>query len=361
MWRRSLAVLAAIVLAFASAGSVPAAAAHAVTITFPPPVADYYSPFGGPATITIAVDPGDTDEIFTARLRPSGGAVIASTSIAVLNEDVDGLVTKSFTWPALSVPTLTQYDVTVSRDGAPVATESFFLRPRLVRLTGVAPNPFFPWIDDGYKDTTTVTFDLEAPADAAAHVFRPRSNGKCCGSRVLIEDIGSLDAGTNVWDWDGRDQGGSNLAAGDHFVKIRADDGTRTPATSRPWKVTIRRSYRATATRSKLARAYHHVGSSSSIVLGGGCLIYVSGGNLHVLCQGGKISVSWRWALDDDERIVSQRFGLESSTQDCPRSIRSTAHTKHGSSFTVAEDLPGSRALCTLSTAKITYSYPVRS
>jgi hypothetical protein len=362
MAKRSIAVLALAVLALVFLGATPALAAHTVEITFPPPTAEYYSPFDGPATITITVDPGDTDATFTARLKDPDGELVAKTTIGVLNEDADGFVTKNLSWPALSVTTLTQYTVSVSRDGSVVATESFFLHPKLVRITGATPNPFFPWIDDGYRDTTTVAFRLEAQADATALVYRARANGTCCGTRVLMQDAGSaLDPGANTWEWDGRDQDGANLPKGTYFVKIKADDGAVAPATSVPKKVTIKRTYRTTATRSKPARSYHHVGPSSPLVLGGACLSYVSAGDLQILCQGAKISVFWTWRLDDDEWIVGQRFVVESTPSDCPRSIRSSAHTRHGSSFTVTENLAGSRGLCTISTAKITYSYPVAS
>ena len=61
--------------------------------------------------------------------------------------------------------------------------ESFQLRPPLAIITGATPNPFLPWIDDGYKDETRIRFTLAADVqDAEARVFKANSSGKCCGS-----------------------------------------------------------------------------------------------------------------------------------------------------------------------------------
>jgi hypothetical protein len=86
----------------------------------------------------------------------------------------------------------------------------------------------------------------------------------------------------------------------------------------------------------------------------------VDNGNLRVLCQGGKVSVYWRWALSSDERIVSAGVVVE-TTQDCPSSIRSTGHSVHESTFTMTEDLAGALGDCRLVTTKIKYSYPKQS
>ena len=72
------------------------------------------------------------------------------------------------------------YVVAVYRNGnLQVASESFFLHPRLAVITGATPNPFLPWIDDGYKDETRIRFTLAADVhDAEARVFKANSSGK---------------------------------------------------------------------------------------------------------------------------------------------------------------------------------------
>jgi hypothetical protein len=124
--------------------------------------------------------------------------------------------------------------------------------------------------------------------------------------------------------------------------------------------VSIARTYRATGTKSKKASAYHHVGPVTALVLGGDCIVFRNDGTLQILCQGGKVSVYWRWGLSTDERIERASFGLE-TLEGCPRSIRRTGHTNHESSFTMNEDLVGASGDCHLVTARITYSYPKAS
>jgi hypothetical protein len=361
MRKRTLALTGSVAVGLTLLTAVPAAAAHTVTIAFPGGNSEFYSPFAGPATVTFTIDPSDVDDTFAIRLRPTGGSVIHSESVFVNAEDPSGTKVVDFDWPALSVANATQYDVAVYRDGAAVAVQSFFLRPKLVRITDVSPDPFLPWIDDGYKDTTTVSFSLATDADAEARVFQATGTGKCCSTLVLSDTSGlsSLSAGANTWTWDGQGSGtyAGNLPKGEYYIRIWADDGALGSAISNPFKVTLARTYREKATKSKPARNFHHQGPSTATALGGGCLTYISVDNLVILCQSGKMSVYWRWGLGSDEKIVNQSFVLESSNEDCPRKIRSTSHTKHESAFTVNEDLADFRALCALSTAKITYSY----
>ena len=304
----------------------------------------------------MTVDPFDADDTVTARLRPTGKKAIASRDFFVDNDDPDGTKVVSFGWSGISVTTATQYDVVVFRDGKRVAIESFFLHPKLARLTDIRPDPFLPWIDDGHKDTTKVSFTLAADAITEARVFAATSGGRCCAARVLTEPLGSRLAGANTWTWDGRGDNGKNLAKGDYFVKIRADDGAIGSAISNAMKVTIARTYRTTTTKSKPARNYHHLGPSSPTVLGGACLTLISSGNLLIICQGGAMSVYWRWGLKTSERIVGQSVVLD-GTEGCPRRIRSTAHTKHQSEFRVVENIDNFGATCSLSIARITYSY----
>ena len=359
--RRFLALTGSAALAIALLTAMPASAAHTVTIEFPGGNSEFYSPFEGPATVTFTIDPSDVDDTFALRLRPTNGSVVHSETVFVDAQDPSGSKVVAFDWPALSVSNAKQYDVAVYRDGAAVAVQSFFLRPKLVEITDIKPDPFLPWIDDGYRDTTTVSFSLAADADAEAKVFKATNSGACCGAQVHADAAGlaGLSAGENTWVWDGQGSGGfaGNLPKGAYYVRIWADDGAIASAISKPMKVTIARNYRAKATKSKPARRYHHLGPSSSTALGGGCLTYESVGNLVVLCQGGKMSVYWRWGLSSAERIVKQSFVIDSTAEDCPRSIRSTSHSKHESVFSVNDNKSNFRILCSLSTARITYSY----
>jgi hypothetical protein len=339
----------------------PAAASHTVLIEFPGGSGEFYSPFSGPATIRFTIDPTDFDATFSLRLRPAGGTAVHTETAFVDAQDADGTKVVAFDWPAVLVNNPRTYEVVVYRSGGPlVQSESFLLRPRLVTITSVSPTPFFPWIDDLYKDETHVRLALAADAAAEARVYRPKTTGKCCGALVRNDGLGNLSAGDNSWDWDGRNNNGDNLAKGNYFVRVLADDGSVAPVLSKATKVAIARTYRATKTKSKTASAYHHVGPVTPLVLGGGCIVFGSNGNLQVLCQGARVSVYWGWGLSSVERIERASFVLD-TVEGCPRSIRRTRHTKHVSSFTMNEDLVGASGDCHLVTAKITYSYPKAS
>jgi hypothetical protein len=351
----------AIALAVGLLNSVPASAAYGVAIEFPNYAGEFYSPFGGPATISFTFDGADPDATFEARLRPVGGTKIASKQILI---DPDGQTSPravSFSWPALSVTSDRAYQVVVYRDGVVRASESFLLRPPLVKVTGATPNPFFPWIDDGYKDTTTVKFKLQAAADAQARVYRATTSGGCCGPVILDESLEHEPSGLHTWAWDGQGQGAygaaGNRPKGNYFVRIRADDGTTAPMLSKPFKVQIKRTYRATATKSKPAMQYHHRSAATPLVTGGDCYVTVEVDNLRVICQGAKINVYWRWGLNDAQRIERASFVYDVDGVTCPQSIRRIGQSKHDSSFTMVEDLSDSMGLCRLVTAKITYSF----
>src|SRR5918999_859479 len=357
MRTRFLPLGAAIALAVGLLTAAPAAATYTASISFPGGNTEFYSPFAGPASIRFDFDAGDPSRVFRVRVRPVGSTAFKIRYFSVNPSTQPSPQIRQVSWGGLVTASDKPYEVVVDPDGQPsIAQASFILRPRLVSITSVRPNPFFPWIDDGYKDTANVGFNLAADSAAQTRVFRPNSAGTCCGALVRVDDL-SLTAGNHNWIWDGRDGGGDNLAKGDYFVRIRADDGIVAPALSKASKVAIARTYRTTATKSKTASAYHHVGPVTPLVIGGDCIVHRNNGNLQVLCQGGRVTVYWRWGLAPAERIQRASFVLD-TVQGCPRSIRRTGHTTHGSTFTMNEDLVGAAGDCRLATARITYSYP---
>jgi hypothetical protein len=340
----------------------PAAASYLVeNIAFPDGNSEFYSPFSGPASIKFTFDGSESNATFNVRLRPAGSTAIHTEDVFVTPDEPGLFEVEGFSWPALSVNSPREYVVAVYRNGTQVASNSFFLRPPMVSITEATPNPFFPWLDDLYKDETHIKFALAADAATEARVYRANTTGRCCGALVRTDDLGSLTAGDHTWTWDGRDGGATNLAKGNYFVRLRTDDGIVAPALSKATKVAIARTYRATKTKSKTANAYHHVGPVTPLVLGGGCIVFrTAEGVLQILCQGGRVSVYWRWGLSSSERIERASF-VRDNIAGCPRSIRRTGHTKHESSFTMNEDLVGAGGNCYLVTAKITYSYPKAS
>jgi hypothetical protein len=347
----------ALVLGFLTAN--PAVAAYAVeSITFPAGVSEFYSPFSGPASIRFTFDGSENDATFDLRIRPQGGSAVHTEDVLVDADDPNGFQIETFNWPALSVNAPRTYVVAVYRNNVLVSSESFQLRPRLVTITRAAPNPFLPWIDDGYKDETRISFTLaENVDDAEARVFKANSSGRCCGSLIRDEQLGSLIAGPNHWNWDGQGEGGfaGNRPAGNYFVKIWADDGTLPPAISKPKKVSIVRNYRATAIKTKPGTAFHHT-TESALVRGGDCFVHAQGGYLQVDCHGGKMSVFYRFGLGSAQRIESASFVIDNANNECGPSRRSVGHSIHESFLTVTDSVSGITS-CRIVTAKITYSY----
>lgn len=355
----SLAAVMALTVSLLTAS--PATANHTVTIEFGG-TSEFYSPYGGPATITFTIDPTDSDATFSLRLRPDGETAIHTEPAFVNAQDADGTKVVPFDWPALSVNRPRTYEVAVYRSGNLVEVQSFHLRPRLVTITGASPNPFLPLIDDGYKDTQNVNFKLSANANAEARVYRPRTDGKCCGALVLDDNTGisNLSTGTHPWTWDGQGEGtyAGDLAKGDYFVKIAATDLDAVTKTSKPFKVSIARTYRQLATLQKNGIAMHHTGPVTVYERGGNCFVSKREApyyELYIICTNARFSVYWRWNLPNGGRIERVSFVLLDTSAPCSGK---KGHTSTDSSLTVGGS---GQHRCLVDKARITYSVPVQS
>lgn len=351
---------AVMALAFGLLTAAPATATYAVaSITFPDASAEFYSPFSGPASITFTFDGSENNATFNVRLRPAGGTAIYTKDVFVTPDEPSGFEIEEFSWPALSVSSAKTYVVAVYRSGTQVASESFLLRPRLVTITDVTPNPFLPWIDDGIKDTTKVKFTLATDADAEARVFRPKSDGKCCGALVLSNSVGlnNLLAGANEWVWDGRDGNGDNLAKGDYFVKMVATDLAAVVKASKPHKVTIAQTYRANATLQKSATAYHHIGPVTAYLRGGNCFVTDAQTDLWITCLHAKFTIYWRWNLPNGGRVEKVSWTFVPISGDICRYTK--GHTTTDSWMRAGAT--SGQVRCRLDLARITYSVPTPS
>lgn len=80
--------------------------------------------------------------------------------------------------------------------------------PRFSRLQVPVPNPFNP--------KTSISFDLAKDERATLRVFDV--SGRL--HRVLVDEV--LPAGPHTVSWDGRDDGGHELASGVYFIQMRA-------------------------------------------------------------------------------------------------------------------------------------------
>src|SRR6266540_2008579 len=102
MRKRILALGAVLGLMIAVLTAAPAAAAYDVNITFPNGDTEFYSPFGGPASIEFAnFVPSDPDTTFRVRLRPIGGSTIKTQYFSIDPDTQTAPVTKTFGWNPL--------------------------------------------------------------------------------------------------------------------------------------------------------------------------------------------------------------------------------------------------------------------
>jgi hypothetical protein len=237
-----------------------------------------------------------------------------------------------------------------------IAGTAFTPLPRLISDVTATPSPFYPVVLDGYRDRTTVGFTVAAATVATtARVFRADADGRCCGTPVRTEDLGPLAKGTRTWRWDGTRTDGSTVFPGRFFVRIQATDASATTAMSPAARVEVATgTIRRTASRSKDGRAFAAATDERKTAIGGDCLVKRSGSEARVLCANAEISLVWRWALDRGERIESASFAIDGGSYGCHRV---TSHTTETSTLRVHAP---PTSTCTIRTARIVYSFPVR-
>jgi len=80
--------------------------------------------------------------------------------------------------------------------------------PAIFRLHAAAPNPFNP--------KTTLSFDLPAARRCRLAIYA------LAGRRLRVLLDGTLPAGTQHIDWDGRDEAGCTMGSGVYFARIQA-------------------------------------------------------------------------------------------------------------------------------------------
>jgi hypothetical protein len=358
MRKRAAAFVVAIMLGMSVIVATPASASFAAIVEVPETV---YSPAGGPATVTFTFDDSDQATVFTVRLRRPGKAAIKTKDYLVDPGAQTSPHEVSFTWKQLSVAKPTNYVIDVRRQsGGPVVTSATFtVLPPLVSELSATPSPFYPLVQDGYKDTTKIGFSLSADTEATnVTVFRADTYGRCCSDEiVLTEDLGPLPKGKRGWTWDGEGSG-TPAKKGTYFVKVSATDLDGLSMTSKVQKVAITKgTIRLTATKEKAGRAFSRVGNVVRSRRGGNCVVSrnVPPGGTQILCANASVTVSWKWALKPGERIESVSFVVDGGIYGCHKS-----KGRSGSqSFLRVWSPPTSS--CSVLTARIKYSYPVQA
>jgi hypothetical protein len=354
---RAKGAIVAILVGVGLIGAVPAHAAFGAVVSLPDATA--YSPYGGPATVTFAFAPDDAASAFTIRLRNPGHGVIHDRDVLVDPHTESSPLEVPFAWPKVTVgsPTDLVVDVRPQGGGAVITSAGFTLLPPLVSDLSATPSPFYPLIQDGYRDDTTIRFALASDVtDAAVHVYADDVFGRCCGPEIRGEDLGPLTVGRHSWVWDGTKDDLSLAAKGRYFVRIDATDTGAIDATSKPLRVELTTGkIRLTATRVKDGSAFAHYGDEVQTAAGGECFVTRDRERrlAQVTCANAAISVFWRWALPDGGRIQSVGFSIDGSSFGCHK------RTSHAGSESVLRVLTPPTSTCYVKKAKITYSYPV--
>jgi FlgD Ig-like domain len=181
-----------------------------------------FSPFRGPAKIRLTWSGSDPNVNLTFRLR-RGDTVVHEETYPLLTPSSPTEDVVDFTWPAQTVSEPTEYTVVVLRGGTVLRSRNFELKPRLVTITSIRPNPFFPLVRDGYKDITTVRFHLEASSNPTiVQIFRANRRGECCGRRIRRQNLEDQAIGDRTYEWNGRRGDGTKVRKGKFFVRITA-------------------------------------------------------------------------------------------------------------------------------------------
>lgn len=350
--------LVALVLGAGVLMAYPALAAFGAVVQLPPGA--LYSPYGGPATVTFTFDTQDSAAIFTVRLRQPGHGTVKEKDYLVDPATQTSPHPVSFSWKGSSVTSPTDYVVDVRRqDGGPVITsETFTVLPRLVSELSAKPSPFYPLVQDGYKDVTRTRFSLAVDTvDTVVRVFKDDAYGRCCGTSIRRADLGPLAAGAHRWIWDGTKRDASAAPKGTYFVRVEATDADAVSAVSKAQKVEITGGLiRRTATKKKFGSAYARVADKQQTAIGGDCLVSrsIETHTADILCANAAISVYWKWKLRPGERLESASFVIDGGYYGCHLT---KGHTKTGSILRVYSP---PTSTCFVATAKISYSYPVR-
>ncbi len=301
--KRSVATVAVLTVLIGLLTATPALAAYSIySILFPNGATTFYSPFPGPADIEIRFD--DVGPIYdppvtlTLRLRYKDGATIYSDTVNVDPNPDQSPMTVQFGWPALTVTSTTKYEVAVYRGSTQLRERTFTLKPWLVKINSITPDPFFPTITDDYKDTTDVSWSLAASSNPVdIEIFASDAGGGCCGSSVRTVHYDDKVLGNYHYIWDGKN-GGVALPEGDYWVRTTATDyGGQTRSTLS--KVSLDRYYRVTATATKNGIAYHHKGPTTVLRSGGTCALAkdTATSDLRIRCKNARVRVFWRWTL----------------------------------------------------------------
>jgi hypothetical protein len=86
----------------------------------------------------------------------------------------------------------------------------------------VAPDPFYPYVDDGRRDQTRMRWTIDRRADVRVRIFNR------FGNEVRSSQFFTLDAGRWILPWDGRNERGRLVRLGRYTVIVTARNASGT-------------------------------------------------------------------------------------------------------------------------------------
>jgi hypothetical protein len=363
MKRRAAPVIAALALAVTMLTATPASATYLVSeIAFPNGSTTFFSPFSGPADVTFSfndyLDPGTNDpsRTFNLRLRLQGSSSsIHTENVTITPGSQTSPRTVHFSWPAESVTTSTTYEVAVYNGGTLMRRRTFTLKPHLVRITSIKPSPFFPRVVNGYRDTTNVTYRLEASSNPVViDIFKADAGGGCCGTQVRHTVLSNVVLGTRHFIWNGTNDSDMKVAVGRYFVRITATAFTGQTQSSSNTQVRVALYRRVLKSVSQNGNAFNRKGATARLRAGGSCS--VARDNAHrdavVSCHDAAVKVFWRWTLPasaKNKKVSFALIGVPGYT------CRATKGMTGSDSWLRSGGLGQSR--CRVDKAKLSYTY----
>jgi hypothetical protein len=363
MKKRSVAFVAAATVLFGLLSATPALATYTVPeIRFPNGAVVFYAPFAGPAEVEIDFndfddagtnDPATTIEV-RLRLKDAAGS-IASQNYSVNPGAEQSPKTVSFSWPTLTPNAKTLYEVAVYRGGTQLRERTFTLHPYLTRITSISPDPFYPTIPDGFRDTTRISYHLAANA-TNIQILITNSDDQLVRQHT---QFANRVAGNYNFTWSGRDDGGQVLPEGNYRVRVRATAPNGLTGTSNPVTVELDRFFTSTRTRTQNGDDFHHRGTTSVLRAGGTCSVarLTTPHDVRVNCTDARVRVFWRWTLNEPmAAIQSQTFTLvRVSGFTCGATFGRTGTTSGSDTFIRVGALGQRR--CRVDKARVTYTF----
>ena len=358
MKKRSLAFVAAATVLLGLFSATPAQASFLVSeISFPNGAVTFYSGFTGPASIRFTFDDTgpvfDPETTFQLRLRVQGGATVHTENVTIDPATTDSPHTVSFDWPALQTSVQKKYEVAVYQGTTQKGVRAFTLKPYLVKITSISPDPFYPTIDDGFKDTTRIEWHLAANSNPVELIIE---NGS--GTELVQQTWTNRVAGNYSYTWNGENGSGQVQPEGDYTVIVQATDSGQVFGSSQQ-VVELDRFFTVTKTKTQNGDAYHHVDPTTVLRTGGSCTVtrLTTPHDVRVNCTDARKRVYWRWTLNEPGAVIeSQSFTLvRVSGFTCGASFGRTGDTSGNDSWIQVGALGQRR--CRVDKARITYSY----